>query len=114
MSSSLGPIEIHCDAPSYSIVRAARSLGFFRPEDVRWSRMSHFRAEREGHWELLNPLTWKMALGGNVRTRKAGACSCGHDLPLLERYVFTFGSGDQQSYLIGQCGHCHSIFWEDS
>ncbi len=114
MSSSLGPIDIHCDAPPYSIVRAGRGLGFYRPEDVRWCRLSHFRTEQEGHWELLNPLTWKVALGGTGRARKACTCSCGQDLPVLERYVFTFSSGDQVSYLIGQCGRCHTLFWEDA
>jgi hypothetical protein len=114
MSSSLGPIEIHCDAPPYSIVRAARGLGFGQPEDVRWCRMAHFRADREGHWEFLNPLTWKSALGGGVRNRKQAGCSCGQDLPVLERYIFTFSSGDQVSYLIGQCGRCRTIFWEDA
>jgi hypothetical protein len=114
MSGSLGPIDVYCDAPPYSIVRAGRGLGFYRPEDVRWCRMSHFRAEREGLWELLNPMTWTMALGGGTRTRKACTCSCGQDLPVLERYVFTFSSGDQASYLIGQCARCRTIFWEEA
>jgi hypothetical protein len=114
MSSSLGPIEIICDAPPYSIVRASRTLGFLSPEDVRWCRMSHYRAERDSLWELLNPVTWKQALGGSVRTRRAYTCVCNQDLPAMERYLFTFGTGRQEAYLLGQCRHCRTIFWEEA
>lgn len=112
MSSSLGPIDIVCDAPPYCVVRAARTLGLYRPEDVRWCRMSHFQAEHESRWELLNPMTWKQALGG-ARPRKPLACSCGTELPVLERYLFTYGTGRQETYLLGQCNRCQSIFWEE-
>jgi hypothetical protein len=112
MSSSLGPIEIICDAPPYSIVRASRTLGFRGPEDVRWCRMSHYRAERDSLWELLNPMTWKQALGGGVRT--AHTCLCNGVLPPMERFLFTFGTGRQEAYLLGQCSRCHCIFWEDA
>jgi hypothetical protein len=112
MSSSLGPIEIVCDAPPYAIVRAALALGFYCPEDVRWCRLSHFRAEHESRWELLNPLSWKAALGGTPRREMD--CSCGQDLPVMERYVFTYGTGAQALYLLGQCRRCHTIFWEEA
>jgi hypothetical protein len=114
MSSSLGPIDIVCDAPPYSIVRAGRGLGFFCPEDVRWCRLSHFRTEHESRWELLNPMTWKAALGGNVRTRRTLTCSCSQELPLMERYIFTYSTGAQSTYLLGQCRRCRTIFWEDA
>jgi hypothetical protein len=110
MSSSLGPIDIVCDAPPYSIVRAGRGLGFYSPEDVRWCRLSTFRSDHESRWELLNPLNWKAALGGG----RAITCSCGQELPLMERYVFTYGTGAQAVYLLGQCVRCHSIFWEEA
>ncbi len=113
MANPLGPMDIFCDAPPYSIVRAGRGLGFYRPEDVRWCRLSHFRAEHESRWEILNPLKWKSALGGNAPARKPLGCSCGHDLPLMERYVFTYGTGAQEIYELGQCARCHTIFWEE-
>jgi hypothetical protein len=112
MSSSLGPIDIVCDAPPYAIVRAGRGLGFYRPEDVRWCRMSHFRTEHGSRWEMLNPLNWKAALGGGVRTPREVSCGCGQDLPVMERYVFIYGTGAQAIYLLGQCRRCHTVFWE--
>jgi len=113
MSNSLGPIEITCDAPSYPVVRASHSLGFSRPEDVRWARMSHFHAERESVWELLNPLAWKHTFSATGRTHKAANCSCGQELPSLERYLFTYADGRQEAYFLAQCSHCHTVFWEE-
>jgi hypothetical protein len=103
MSSSLGPIDIVCDAPPYAIVRAGRGLGFYRPEDVRWCRMSHVRTEHGSRWEMLNPLNWKAALGGGVRTPREVSSSCG---------LFICGTGAQAIYLLGQCRRCHTVFWE--
>jgi hypothetical protein len=114
MSSSLGPLEITCDAPPYPVVRASHGLGFVKPEDVRWARMSHFQAERESVWELLNPLAWKNALAGQGRTRKPVTCSCGLDLPTLERYLFTYADGRQEAYMLAQCLRCHTVFWEEA
>ncbi len=113
MSSSLGPIEIICDAPSYSVVRASRTLGFHDPEDVRWCRMSHFRAERDSLWELLNPMSWKQALAGAAPARRAYTCFCSQPVPAMERFLFTYGTGRQEAYLLGQCRTCHTIFWEE-
>jgi hypothetical protein len=80
---------------------------------VRWARFSLFQAERESLWELLNPLAWKHALAGQGRTRKAMTCSCGQDLPNLERYLFTYADSHQEAYLLAQCSHCDTIFWEE-
>ena len=58
MSSKLGPIEILCEAPPYPIVQACHMIGIKRPEDVRWCRMSQFRAfggnphEGQSIWHL--------------------------------------------------------------
>jgi hypothetical protein len=114
MSSPLGPIDIICDAPPYPVVRASHGLGFSRPEDVRWARLSHFQAERDSLWELLNPLSWKQALAGHGRSHRQQTCSCGKDLPLLERYLFTYADGRQEAYLLAQCLRCHTVFWEDA
>jgi hypothetical protein len=110
MSGSLGPFEIDCDAPPYAVVRAARGLGFVRPEDVRWCRLSHLRTVREGLWEMLNPLAWPKALSSS----KGPACPCSQDLPRLDRYEFTFDSGRESAYFLGQCPRCLAIFWEES
>jgi hypothetical protein len=76
--------------------------------------MSRFRAEHESRWDILNPLSWKAALGGGGRTGREQTCSCGQELPVMERYVFTYGTGAQAIYLLGQCRRCHKIFWEDA
>ena len=39
-------------------------------------------------------------------------CSCGHTLPALETCTFLFRSGKTKAYQLGQCGRCHTIFWE--
>jgi hypothetical protein len=92
MSNRLGPLDVRCDAPSYKIVQACRKVGVRNPEDVRWVRMKQILARRPQ----------------GERT-----CSCGHQLPLLEKVIFTFTSGDEVMYLIGQCSGCHTVFWED-
>jgi hypothetical protein len=112
MSGKLGPIDVCCDAPPYPVVRATRRFDFHTPEDVRWRRMSRFLHEREGWHGVFNTESWKALLGMGGRARSA--CSCGQELPILERYTFLFLSGGQASYLLGQCGRCHTIFWEDA
>jgi hypothetical protein len=112
MSNQLGPLDVNCDAPSYPIVRASRRVGLEVPEDVRWCRMSHF-LELAGGWKgLFHPRTWKKILGGNEVDERA--CSCGERLPALERVTFTFTTGREESYLLGQCPRCRTIFWEDT
>jgi hypothetical protein len=32
----------------------------------------------------------------------------------MERYVFTYASGAQSMYLLGQCNRCGTIFWEEA
>jgi hypothetical protein len=111
MFSRLGPIDVHCDAPSYRIVQACRRVGIESPEDVRWCRVSHFLSQVPGWKGLFHTDTWKKLLGrGGPEER---TCSCGHKLPNLDRITFTFSSGGEVTYLIGQCGGCRTIFWED-
>jgi hypothetical protein len=52
-----------------------------------------------------------MLLGMN---KSGSACDCGHPLPVLEKCTFTFITGREVSYLIGQCPRCHAVFWEDA
>lgn len=109
MSSRLGLLEIECDAPSYPIVRACRKLGVESPEDVRWCRMSR----RKGHHSWMNFFashTWRHWLGKSQP--EEAACICGHPLPGLETYSFTFQTGAQVDFEIGQCPCCRTIYWE--
>jgi hypothetical protein len=45
---------------------------------------------------------------------EAHTCNCGRTLPALESYAFTFQTGEQVEYEMGQCPHCRTIYWEKS
>jgi hypothetical protein len=111
MSERLGPMEIECDSPSYSIVSACQKLGFYSPEDVRWCRLSHAGIPAT-HWRELLRRPWQFLLGGSKSTEKA--CFCGLALPALEMCTFTLISGKEVTYVIGQCSRCHAIFWDEA
>ena len=98
MSDDLGPIDFDCDAPAYNVVRACERLGFVTPQDVRWRRLARRRVPSAGG--LLGP------------DALADPCSCGQAGPRLESYTFTFLTGKQAVYLLGQCPRCHTIFWD--
>jgi hypothetical protein len=115
MSSQLGPLEICCDAPPYPIVQGCLHAGIQSPEDVRWLRISEFRNRQDGgqqsssspHFSL-----WKVLWGsGQAPQRKT--CTCGAELPPLRLVVFTFNTGDQAPYLLGQCSRCRTVFWDE-
>jgi hypothetical protein len=38
---------------------------------------------------------------------------CGHVLPTLEKYAFTFAFGKVVDFLLGQCHRCRTMFWEE-
>jgi hypothetical protein len=101
-----------CDAPGYSVVRACRRVGIDNPEDVRWCRMSHFLREGASWMGLFHPFTWKKLLGRDEGEEKG--CSCGERLPALERVTFTFTTGREETYLMGQCTRCGTVFWEET
>ena len=104
MSGRLGPIEICCDAPPYAIVQACRRIGLQRPEDVRWLRMSEPRSHKGAPWKLQTFL-W--------RTDNRLCCPCGERLPELALVMFTFNTGEEASYFLGQCARCHTVFWDE-
>ena len=112
MFSRLGPIDIECDAPLYSVVEACEGLGFQSPLDVRWCRMSHvLRGQRElGGVVGFHPLRW---LFGSSQPAKT-ICTCGQPLPPMERYTFTFASEKEAHYLLGQCCRCRTMYWEEA
>jgi hypothetical protein len=109
MSSHLGPLEIDCDAPPYSIVRACRKLGMREPEDVRWCHKGRRSRRPQGLIQLFSPL-WGHLMGHEPPG--GTLCVCGYPLPMLESYSFTFLSGEQVEYEMGQCPHCRTIHWE--
>ena len=112
MSSQLGPIEVTCDAPSYPVVRACRRVGIRAPEDVRWWRMSHFLSQAAGWKGLFHAATWKNLLRRPQPDERT--CTCGAKLPTAERVTFTFTTGREESYLLGQCARCGTVFWEEA
>jgi hypothetical protein len=113
MAEASSPLDIPCDAPPYQVVKACRGLGFHEPEDVRWSRLSRIATAGSG-WTKYLPRAAAQLLLGKRRTPGPGKCTCGASLPLIERYTFTFSSGRQSSFLLGQCLGCRAIYWEET
>jgi len=107
---NLGPMDIQCDAPPYSVVKACEGLGFQSPLDVRWCRMSHVLRSRGevGGGVGFHPLRWLCGSGQPTKT----TCSCGGALPLIECYTFAFVSEKKAHYLLGQCWRCWTMYWE--
>lgn len=113
MAKRTGPIEVECDAPPFSVVKACRQFDLHSPEDVRWCRLSHFPPRNfQARMNLFDPHTWKRLLGLRPELSPF-QCLCGRERPRLDRYTFTFISGRKQDFLIGQCGRCRTIFWEE-
>jgi hypothetical protein len=110
MSSRLGPIAVECDAPPYTVVCASRQVGLRAPEDVRWWRLSRFLSTCTSWRLILNPRAWRLLLGRLGRGR--AVCSCGRDLPNLQRFSFGSATGQPTCYLLGQCARCRTVFWE--
>ena len=110
MLSHLGLLEVVCDAPPYPIVRACRKLGMIQPEDVRWCRKGRPSRRQAGWIRLLASPIWRRLLRRNETTEQP--CNCGRPLPNLEGYSFTFQTGEQVEYEMGQCPRCQTIYWE--
>jgi hypothetical protein len=111
-SSRLGLLTVECDCPPYAIVAAAQRVGIREPEDVRWSRLSHHLNEPPSWRELLSLHGLRTALGF-ARRRDCRNCVCGQPMPCLAQYAFTYNTGTEESYLLGQCGRCRTVFWEE-
>ena len=109
MSKQMGPLEILCDAPPYSVVDDCQWLGFQTPLDVCWRQMSHFLTEEGG---LLDNFCWKLFFGKH-RPRKT-TCHCGELLPVLKTYTFWLAADNVIAYRLAQCPHCRTMFWEDA
>ena len=112
MSKRLGPLDVECDSPPYAVVRACHRIDLHTPEDVRWCRMSHHLAAQGGWRDFLGHEPFKSLLG--VQHHSDKPCVCGGRLPMLERCTFTFNTGRQVCYLMGQCRRCRTIFWDEA
>jgi hypothetical protein len=112
MSKQLGPLEISCDAPPYAIVRACGRVGMQAPEDVRWLRLSQFLSEHAGWPKTLSSQSWRILL--EMSPPGVPTCTCGQKLPTLEKCTFTFLAGNEVSYLMGQCGRCRTVYWDEA
>lgn len=121
---ALGTLEVHCDAPPYPIVLACNAIGIEKPEDVRWIKIDH-NVDGEGH-PLHNCIVCelrKAAKGKAVDKQRAakgffsslltlGGMVVGN-LPKLAKYRFTYSSGDEVTYSVGQCKGCRTVFWNE-
>jgi hypothetical protein len=112
MAGRLGLFEISCDAPPYEIVQGCQGAGFRSPLDVRWVRMNRFLNDRAACRQSVWHQPWKTLLGlGPPRTP---GCSCGHELPVLKKFVFTIHGETAGELLLGQCPQCLTVFWEEA
>jgi hypothetical protein len=102
-------LDNSCDAPPYPIVQACRRIGIRRPEDVRWCRLQQSR--HVGIPEFLRLQFWTKWLGSSAPRNPR--CSCGQVLPEPVRCTFTFATGDEVDYVIGQCRRCQTVFWDE-
>jgi hypothetical protein len=110
MVQRLRTLEVECDSPPYEIVRASRQVGLQRPEDVPWTRLSQSFACVGGRQRSPGHQPRHQAA---VRRRPAGAsCVCGRGLPVLAKCTFTFNTGREVSYWMGQCQGCRTVFWD--
>jgi hypothetical protein len=93
-------------------VQACRRVGIKEPEDVRWCRLRDYLNQTSGWMGLFHPHSWRHILSGSGADDKG--CSCGCRLPTLDRVTFTFTTGHEVTYLLGQCPRCRSIFWDEA
>jgi hypothetical protein len=109
MSRSYGPLDIQCDAPPYHIVKASSEVGIEAPEDVRWFRLSHYLDGSAGATPRQPWMSFWLLTQPNARR-----CTCGENLPTLRKFVFTFRSGKESGYHLGQCQRCRTAYWEEA
>jgi hypothetical protein len=110
MATRLGPIDLCCDSPPYSIVQACAQVGIQCPEDVRWTRISVHQSAQAGWKQFVQHAPWNVFLAGEQN--EEGPCNCGQIIPKMELYVFTLDTGKQLSYYLAQCPRCYTVFWE--
>lgn len=114
MCSSLGTLDVSCDAPPYEIVRACEKLPLHSPLDVRWCHKRHCRPihEHKSGFSALCPWNWFRSQRNHVDKQ---VCACGALLPALDECTFTTPEYEVLAeYRIGQCRRCRTIYWEEA
>jgi hypothetical protein len=104
--------EVHCDAPPYSVVTGCRLVGFARPEDVRWCRVGSVAPGPVRR--LFHLVSGTIDVGSSSSSKKDVLCPCGQPFVCLHKFQFTFNTGQQRCYRLGQCGRCQTIYWDDA
>jgi len=49
----------------------------------------------------------------DVRWIKLPQCPCAKSPPRLQPFRFTYSSGQEVLYSVGQCPKCHTVYWQD-
>lgn len=110
MSRQTIGFDVSCDAPAYAIVQACQWLGLQRPLDVAWYHRARFRRAHQRIRGFLGIVAWLFGRGEPA----AATCRCGQALPELDHCLVTLGAARDDVIRLGQCGHCHTIFWDQS
>jgi hypothetical protein len=111
MASQLGPIEISCDAPTYAIVRACRRLGFHEPEDVPWH---HYQNCQDGRGRAQSGSIEAVIAALSFDRSSGERCGCGERLPSPEQCMFALPSGRVETFFMGQCRRCRTMYWNEA
>jgi hypothetical protein len=104
-------LEAEPDSPPYAVVQATRLVGLRSPEDVRWCQLSRLPARPRRLRDVLRSAL--RALAGLGRAERV-VCPCGRELAPLRTFTFTFNTGREASYRLGQCDGCRSVLWDDA
>lgn len=105
------PLRIVCDAPAFEIVQASEVVGMRSPEDVRWRRQTMPKGETVKRKRLLRRL-WRLFFAFGVPEVEE-KCGCGRTLPERRFVLLRKRSGLTIRYALTQCGHCHTIVWDE-
>ena len=110
MSEQLPSVEIQCEAPSYSVVRACAAFGFQSPLDVRWSLFCRYRISQQATQPLMSSLASLLPATGWLST--VNHCNCGAAIPQLQPFGFLMPEGKILHYVLAQCPRCKTMYWD--
>lgn len=104
------PIEANEDTPPHLVMRGCEELGFQKPLEVRWHRLSRFRSRYSRSAESLRIRILDLFFWPD--SPREIACVCDQPLPVLQRFTLKVLFEPETQYLLGQCCQCRTIFWE--